>query len=238
MEKRVLTLGEEVREILGQLKGHMSLNQSMGLEPPRLSPQTLAYLEGGPSHPISLEDLREGIGDCRRCKLYQDRNTLVFGEGSSKARLVFVGEGPGREEDLEGRPFVGEAGRLLTRIIKAMGLSRESVYICNVVKCRPPNNRDPEEDEIGSCLPFLKRQLSLIQPDVICALGRIAAQTLLGKEFRITRERGKWHSFMDIPMMPTYHPAYLLRNPSAKREVWEDVQEIMRHLGMEVKRDG
>lgn len=238
MGKGVLTPEEEVKEIIGQLKNHIGLNQSMGLEPPRLSPQARAYLEGGPSQPISLEDLREDIGDCRRCKLYWERNTLVFGEGASKARLVFVGEGPGREEDLAGRPFVGEAGRLLTKIIKAMGLSRESVYICNVVKCRPPNNRDPEEDEIESCLPFLKRQLNLIQPDVICALGRVAAQALLGKDFRITRERGKWQSFMDIPMMPTYHPAYLLRNPSAKREVWEDIKEIMRHLGLEVKRDG
>ncbi len=238
MGKGILTVEEEVKEIIGQLKNHMSLNRSMGLEPPRLSSQARAYLDGGSSQPISLEDLREDIGDCRRCKLYQDRNTLVFGEGSSKARLVFVGEGPGREEDLVGRPFVGEAGRLLTKIIEAMGLSRESVYICNVVKCRPPKNRDPEGDEIESCLPFLKRQLSLIQPDVICALGRVAAQALLGKEFLITRERGKWQSFMDIPMMPTFHPAYLLRNPTAKREVWEDIQEIMRHLGMEVTRDG
>jgi uracil-DNA glycosylase family 4 len=238
MEKRDLSLQEELTEIMGQLKTHIAYNQSIGLEPPRLSPQAIAYLEGGPIQPTSLEDLREDIGDCRRCKLYQDRTNLVFGDGAPKARLVFVGEGPGREEDLEGRPFVGEAGRLLTRIIKAMELTRESVYICNVVKCRPPNNRDPEADEIDSCLPFLKRQLSLIQPDVICALGRVAAQSLLGKEFRITRERGKWHSFMDIPLMPTYHPAYLLRNPTAKREVWEDIQEIMRHLGLEVKRDG
>jgi uracil-DNA glycosylase len=238
MEKRVLSLQEEVKEIIGQVKTHIAYNQSFGLEPSRLSPQAIAYLEGGSIQPTSLEDLREDIGDCRRCKLYQDRTNLVFGEGAPKARLVFVGEGPGREEDLEGRPFVGEAGRLLTRIIKAMGLTRESVYICNVVKCRPPNNRDPEADEIESCLPFLKRQLNLIQPDVICALGRVAAQALLGKEFRITRERGKWHSFMDIPMMPTYHPAYLLRNPTAKREVWEDIQEIMRHLGLEVKSDG
>ena len=238
MEKRDLSLQKELSEIMGQVKTHIAYNQSIGLEPPRLSPQTMAYLEGGPIQPTSLEDLREDIGDCRRCKLYQDRTNLVFGEGTPKARLVFVGEGPGREEDLEGRPFVGEAGRLLTRIIKAMGLTRESVYICNVVKCRPPNNRDPEAEEIDSCLPFLRRQLSLIQPDVICALGRVAAQSLLGKAFRITRERGKWHAFMDIPLMPTYHPAYLLRNPTAKREVWEDIQEIMRHLGLEVKRDG
>jgi uracil-DNA glycosylase family 4 len=238
MEKRNLSLQEEFSEIMGQVKAHIANNQSIGLDPPRLSPQATAYLEGGPIQTTSLEDLREDIGDCRRCKLYQDRTNLVFGEGASKARLVFVGEGPGREEDLEGRPFVGEAGRLLTRIIEAMGLTRESVYICNVVKCRPPNNRDPEADEIDRCLPFLKRQLSLIQPDVICALGRVAAQSLLGKEFRITRERGNWHSFMDIPLMPTYHPAYLLRNPTAKREVWEDIQEIMRHLGLEVRKDG
>lgn len=238
MEKRDLSLQEEFKDIMGQLKARMILNQSLGLEPPRLSSQAIAYLEGGPIQATSLEDLREDIGDCRRCRLYQGRTNLVFGEGTPKARLVFVGEGPGREEDLEGRPFVGEAGRLLTKIIKAMGLTRESVYICNVVKCRPPNNRDPEVDEIESCLPFLKRQLSLIQPDVICTLGRVAAQSLLGKEFRITRERGKWHSFIDIPLMPTYHPAYLLRNPTAKREVWEDIQEIMRHLGLEVKKDG
>ncbi len=127
MGKGILTVEEEVKEIIGQLKNHMSLNQSMGLEPPRLSPQARAYLDGGPTQPISLENLREDIGDCRRCKLYQERTTLVFGEGSSKARVVFVGEGPGREEDQVGRPFVGEAGRLLTRIIEAMGLSRESV---------------------------------------------------------------------------------------------------------------
>ena len=238
MEKRVLSLREEVKEIIGQLKTHMTVNQSFGLEPLRLSPQAVAYLEGGPVQPTSLEALREDIEDCRRCKLNRHRTNQVFGEGSPKARLVFVGEGPGRDEDLEGRPFVGEAGRLLTRIIKAMGLTRESVYICNAVKCRPPNNRDPEEDEIESCLPFLKRQIHLIQPGVICTLGRVAAQALLGQEFRITRERGKWHSFMDIPMMPTYHPAYLLRNPAAKREVWKDVQEIMRYLGLEVKNDG
>ena len=152
MGKGILTREEEVKEIIGQLKDHIRLNQAMGLEPPRLSPQAHAYLEGGSSQTMSLGDLREDIGDCRRCKLYQDRNTLVFGEGSSEARLVFVGEGPGREEDLAGRPFVGEAGRLLTKIIGAMGLQRESVYICNVVKCRPPHNRDPEEDEIGSYL--------------------------------------------------------------------------------------
>jgi uracil-DNA glycosylase family 4 len=228
---------EEFREIVSQLRKLMVANMEMGLEAPTLSTSTLNYLDSRPSDFASLEDLRNYIGDCKRCKLGDGRTNLVFGEGSPKAGLVFVGEGPGREEDHAGYPFVGEAGRLLTKIIKAMGLSREEVYICNVVKCRPPKNRDPKEDEIETCLPFLKAQLNLIRPQVVCTLGRIAAQTLLGREFKITRERGRWHSFMDIPLMPTYHPAYLLRNPSAKRQVWDDIQKIMKHLGLEVRKD-
>jgi DNA polymerase len=150
---------------------------------------------------------------------------------------VFVGEGPGREEDIIGRPFVGDAGKLLTKIIKnGMGLTREEVYICNVVKCRPPGNRDPENDEIETCLPFLKQQLGIIKPEVICILGRIAGQALLGGDFKITHKRGVWHSYMDIPVMPTYHPAYIIRNPSRERElkgqVWEDIKKIMKHLGL------
>jgi len=233
-----LRLAEEFREIIGHLKKRMMANMEMGLDPPTLSPSTLNYLQTGSSHLGSLKDLRGHLGDCKRCKLCHARSNLVFGEGAHEARLVFVGEGPGREEDLEGKPFVGEAGRLLDRIITAMGLTREAVYICNVVKCRPPDNRDPESDEIEACIPFLKRQLALIRPEVICALGRVAVQALLGKNFKITRERGKWLSFMDIPLMPTYHPAYLLRNPSAKRQVWGDVQEIMKRMGLEVKKDG
>ena len=151
--------------------------------------------------------------------------------------MGFVGEGPGRDEDLAGLPFVGEAGKLLTKIVAAMGLTREEVYICNVVKCRPPKNRDPEEDEVETCLPFLKEQINLIKPQVICVLGRIAGQSLLGKEFKITRERGSWYTFMETPLMPTFHPAYLLRNPSAKRQVWEDIKKVMKRLGLEVKKD-
>jgi len=232
-----LSLEEEFREILGQVRHHLMVNRDMGLEPPTLSSSAREYLGTGTLHMGSLEDLRTFIGDCMRCRLHKGRNKLVFGEGSPEARLVFVGEGPGMEEDLGGRPFVGEAGRLLTRIIEAMGLTRDSVYIANVVKCRPPKNRDPEADEIKTCLPFLKMQLSLIKPEVICTLGRIAAQALLGGEFTITPERGKWRSFMDIPLMPTFHPAYLLRHSSAKREVWEDVKKIMRHMGLEVKKN-
>jgi uracil-DNA glycosylase len=185
----------------------------------------------------SLVALRAFIGDCQRCKLHRGRNNLVFGEGSPRAKLVFVGEGPGREEDIIGRPFVGDAGKLLTKIIEnGMGLTREEVYICNVVKCRPPGNRDPENDEIETCLPFLKQQLGIIKPEVICILGRIAGQALLGGDFKITHKRGVWHSYMDIPVMPTYHPAYIIRNPSRERElkgqVWEDIKKIMKHLGL------
>ncbi|MFH1349487.1 MAG: uracil-DNA glycosylase [Pseudomonadota bacterium] len=229
---------KELIEIVGHLKNLLFAHMEMGLEPPPLSSSSLDYLLRRPSSPLnSLEELRAFIGDCKRCKLSHGRMNLVFGEGSPKARLVFVGEGPGREEDQEGRPFVGEAGKLLTRIINAMGLSRDEVYICNVVKCRPPNNRDPEEDEIKTCIPFLKRQLDLIRPQVICTLGRVAAQGLLEKKVKITQERGRWHRYKDAPVMPTYHPAYLIRNPSAKRPVWEDVQEIMKHLGLEVKKN-
>jgi len=237
MGSRVINPDEELKDIIGHLRNLMVIDRDMGLEPPTLSPSSLGYLKTGPAHLHSLEDLRDFVGECKRCKLCHGRTHLVFGEGSAKARLVFVGEGPGREEDLAGKPFVGEAGRLLSKIIEnGMGLKREEVYICNVVKCRPPRNRDPETDEIEACLPFLKQQLRIISPEVICTLGRVPAQALLGRGFRVTQERGRWYSFLDIPVMPTYHPAYLLRNPAAKREVWEDAQEIMRTMGLEVNR--
>jgi uracil-DNA glycosylase family 4 len=236
MGSRVMSPNQELRDIVGHLRNLIVMDREMGLDPPTLSPSSLDYLAKRPAQLNSLEALRDFVGDCKRCKLCHGRTHLVFGEGSAKARLVFVGEGPGREEDLAGRPFVGEAGRLLTKIIEnGMGLKREEVYICNVVKCRPPQNRDPEEDEIEACLPFLKEQLRIISPEVICTLGRIPAQALFSREFRITRERGRWYSFLDIPVMPTYHPAYLLRNPAAKREVWADAQEIMRTMGLEVE---
>ncbi|MFH1488641.1 MAG: uracil-DNA glycosylase [Pseudomonadota bacterium] len=237
MEQGPLSPRDEIRAVVGQLKELMIAHREMGLDPPSLSASSLDYLNKGPAGRLSLESLREFIGDCRRCKLSAGRTSLVFGEGSPRARLVFVGEGPGQEEDRMGRPFVGEAGKLLDKIIQAMGLSRKAVYICNVVKCRPPKNRDPEPDEIAACVPFLKAQLRLIGPEVICVLGRIAGQVLFGEDFKISHERGKWRHFMDIPVMPTYHPAYLLRNPSSKREVWDDVQKIMGRLGLEVKRN-
>jgi uracil-DNA glycosylase len=226
----------ELKEIVGHAKRYLAAGAEMGLDPPGISFRAPEPAENRPSQIGTLEALRDFIGDCRRCKLWEGRTRLVFGEGSPRARLVFVGEGPGRDEDAEGRPFVGEAGKLLTKIIEnGMGLNREDVYICNVVKCRPPKNRVPERDEVASCIPFLKRQLEIIRPEVICALGLTAAQSLLGRPFTMNRERGTWVSYQDIPMMPTYHPAYLLRNPSAKRQVWEDVQKIMKLMKLEVK---
>jgi DNA polymerase len=181
----------------------------------------------------TLPDLRAHIGDCRRCKLAGGRTNLVFGVGNPEADLMFVGEGPGYDEDIKGEPFVGRAGQLLTEIItKGMKLRREDVYIANVVKCRPPGNRNPEPDEIASCIPFLSRQIALVRPRVIVALGTFAAQTLLSVRTPITRMRGTWHDYQGIKVMPTFHPAYLLRNPSDKRLVWEDIKQVMGELGL------
>jgi DNA polymerase len=179
---------------------------------------------------VTLNEAREDLGDCRRCPLADTRRNIVFGEGNSDAELVFVGEAPGGDEDMQGRPFVGRAGQLLTKIIVAMGLKREDVYICNILKCRPPGNRNPLPEEIAACEPFLIRQLEAIKPKVICALGSFAARTLLKKDVPITALRGHFHDYQGIPLMPTYHPAYLLRNPEAKKPVWEDVQKIMELL--------
>ena len=181
----------------------------------------------------TLEAIRADLGDCQRCKLTHGRKRIVFGEGDPHARLVFVGEGPGGDEDRQGRPFVGAAGQLLTKIINAMHLDRESVYICNIIKCRPPGNRNPEPDEIKACLPFLHRQIAAVGPDFICALGSVAARILLDTDQPISRLRGRFHRFEGIAVMPTFHPAFLLRNPHRKREVWEDVKQLMHAMGLE-----
>nr|WP_320115626.1 uracil-DNA glycosylase [uncultured Desulfuromonas sp.] len=181
----------------------------------------------------SLEEIRQELGDCQRCGLAHDRKHIVFGSGNPHAELVFVGEGPGRDEDEQGVPFVGEAGRLLERILFAMGFERDQVYICNVVKCRPPQNRNPQPDEIAACEPFLKQQLASLQPRVIVALGKFAAQTLLQQQTPISRLRGTWAEYEGIAVMPTYHPAYLLRNPGGKRDVWEDMKAVMLRLAQE-----
>jgi uracil-DNA glycosylase len=179
-----------------------------------------------PLSPMSLESIRAEMGDCRRCGLHAKRTQIVFGTGTPRAKLVFVGEAPGRDEDLQGAPFVGAAGQLLTKIIQAIQLTREEVYITNIIKCRPPGNRNPAPGEISACEPFLIRQLQTIRPKLICALGTFAAQTLLKTDERISALRGRFHAYQGIPLMPTYHPAFLLRNPERKRDVWEDVKKI------------
>jgi uracil-DNA glycosylase family 4 len=178
----------------------------------------------------TVPDVQNALGDCRRCSLCETRTNLVFGEGNVRAGLVFVGEAPGADEDSQGRPFVGKAGQLLTRIIVAMGLQRQDVYICNILKCRPPGNRNPRPEEIAACEPFLIRQIQAIGPKIICALGTFSAHTLLKTDVPISLLRGRFHRYQGIPLMPTYHPAYLLRNPAAKKQVWEDVQKIMKEL--------
>ncbi len=194
--------------------------------PPASAPATPAIRR-------SLEEIRAEIGACQRCKLGKTRTNLVFGVGNPKAELVFVGEGPGADEDAQGIPFVGKAGQLLTKMIEAMGFSRDDVYICNVVKCRPPGNRNPEPDEIEACEPFLKAQLASLSPKVIVALGKFAAQTLLRDTTAITRLRGNWREYCGIRLMPTFHPAYLLRSPAEKAKAWEDLKLVMKVFGKE-----
>jgi uracil-DNA glycosylase len=185
----------------------------------------------------TLDRIRTDITPtCTRCKLHKARTQIVFGVGNPKAQLVFVGEGPGRDEDEQGEPFVGRAGKLLTQMIEAMNLRREDVYICNVVKCRPPENRLPEKDEIATCSPYLYRQLGVIAPKVICCLGACSAQTLLETTQGISRFRGEWFDYRGAKLIATYHPAYLLRNPAAKGEVWKDLQKVMAVLGLQPKR--
>ncbi len=199
------------------------------------APPRSLFADPGIGQAASLEALRAHIGDCQRCKLGGGRTNLVFGVGNPQADLMFVGEGPGRDEDLKGEPFVGKAGQLLTEIItKGMKLERSDVYIANVVKCRPPENRNPEPDEIERCMPFLWRQIELVEPRVIVALGTFAAQTLLGVRTPITRMRGVWHEHRGIKVMPTFHPAYLLRTPGDKKLVWADIKVVMAELGLPV----
>jgi len=179
----------------------------------------------------ALLAIREDVGECDRCKLGPGRTKLVFGVGNASAELMFVGEGPGADEDQQGEPFVGRAGQLLTKMIEAMGYRRDDVYIANVVKCRPPGNRDPEPDEIAACEPFLKAQIAAVRPKVLVALGRFAVQTLLRDPTPITRQRGRWRDYEGVRLMPTFHPAYLLRNPPEKAKAWQDLQLVMKELG-------
>lgn len=182
---------------------------------------------------VSLEDLREQVASCRSCRLCATRKQTVFSDGNPAARLVFIGEAPGADEDAQGVPFVGRAGQLLTKMIESgMGLSRRDVYICNVLKCRPPENRNPEPDEVAACRPFLEGQIARVRPEVIVGLGKFACQFLLGTEEGMTRIRGRWGEYRGVPVMPTYHPSFLLRQPERKKETWADLQKVMAKLGL------
>ncbi len=224
---------DELLKLTRQAREHLQwIERGGGVAVPKGSAKPAARAPS-PSPSVSGKSLamvREELGDCQRCKLAPQRKNIVFGIGSPDAPLVFVGEAPGGEEDRTGEPFVGAAGQLLTKMIQAMGLSREEVYICNILKCRPPGNRNPEPDEIEQCEPFLKKQLAAIRPRMIVALGKFAAQCLLRSDAPISRLRGRFQTYEGIPLMPTFHPAFLLRNPDAKREVWADLKLVMAEL--------
>jgi uracil-DNA glycosylase family 4 len=215
---------ESLHEIIADLKLYLEYLKKMGIDSIFVSDNSSE--EDSQLKAQTLEEVRKELGDCQRCKLHRTRHTIVFGEGNEKARLMFIGEGPGYDEDVQGRPFVGKAGQLLTKIIQSIRLQREEVYIANIIKCRPPQNRNPEPDEIRSCYPFLLKQIQAIQPKIICALGTFAAQTLLDTQAKITALRGRIFELEGIKVFPTYHPAFLLRNPERKREVWEDMKQI------------
>ena len=232
---------QEFLDIVAQVRAHLDYRRALGVS---FVEKTAAVSPQAGVHPIAptietysvsqstrLAAVREELGDCIRCKLHKGRKNIVFGEGNPNAVLVFVGEGPGQEEDLQGKPFVGAAGQLLTDIIvKGMQLKREDVYICNIVKCRPPGNRNPEPDEVEACEPFLIKQLQAINPKIIIGLGNVAVKTLLKTKEGITSLRGNWKTYQGIPLMPTFHPAYLLRTPSDKKLVWEDIKKVIAEL--------
>lgn len=225
---------EELRRLVGGLRTNLALRGRSGTIGVPVAPtrRRVAPALAPPlsARPAALSVVREELGDCQRCKLSAGRKNLVYGVGNPRAHLVFVGEGPGADEDEQGEPFVGKAGQLLTKMIEAMGYARHDVYICNVVKCRPPGNRNPEPDEIAACEPFLKKQLGAIGPRMIVALGKFAAQCLLRDETPISRLRGNFRSYEGIALMPTFHPAYLLRDPTKKKEAWDDLKAVLASL--------
>ncbi len=246
------SMNPNVRDLIGDIKSYLEYLKRLGIteyplsesrnekmDPSSVSPGVVTVQEGvlpyrqamSPQSRVSnLEEIRSELGNCQRCKLGRTRRTLVFGEGNSKTSLMLIGEGPGYDEDVQGKPFVGRAGQLLTKILQAIAIQRDEVYITNIIKCRPPQNRNPEPGEIESCYPFLLKQIQAIQPRIICALGTFAAQTLLKTNGKITSLRGRAYTFSGIQIFPTYHPAYLLRNPEKKREVWEDMKKIAKVL--------
>ena len=210
-----------LNNVLKAIKNYFELEKQSGQS---------EYIFSSHKKPNGIQSFREEVSRCAKCGLSKTRHNVVFGEGNENAELMFVGEAPGYDEDMQGKPFVGKAGMLLTKIIEAMGLKREDVYICNILKCRPQENRNPLPEEISQCIEYLYKQIDHIKPKVICGLGKFASQTLLSSEVSITRLRGNWQEARGIKMMPTFHPAYLLRNPSGKKLVWEDMKKIMEEL--------
>jgi DNA polymerase len=219
-------MGDETQRLIRQFETHLRWLERQGVQGlpvgqvEKTAPEPAAQV-------LTLQVIREELGECTRCKLHTGRKTIVFGVGDPHAKLMFIGEGPGYDEDQQGEPFVGKAGQLLNKMISAMNLRREDVYIGNVVKCRPPQNRNPEPDEIEACEPFLRKQIDAIAPRILVALGKFAAQTLLRSDAPISALRGRWHSYQGIQLMPTFHPAFLLRSPDKKREAWNDLQLVM-----------
>jgi DNA polymerase len=226
----------ELRELVVHLKAWLEFQSRLGWAgvPGEKAPPPERERTTGQTV-FTLTEIREELGDCRRCKLSPSRTNIVFGTGSAQAELMFIGEGPGEEEDLQGLPFVGAAGQVLNNLLSKLGLRREEVYIANIVKCRPPRNRDPEADEIAQCLPFLKKQIKSIRPKVIVTLGKVAAQALLETAIPVTKLRGKWQRFGEIPVMPTFHPSYLQRFPRERQKTWEDMQQVMELLASQAE---
>lgn len=227
-------MSEELKEIVDAAEQHLMYYKTLGVK-------ELPAQKVGGQEPLSktetLEDIRADIGECTRCRLHLGRTHIVFGEGNPHAALMFVGEGPGRDEDIQARPFVGRAGQLLTKIIEAMKFGRSDVYIANIVKCRPPDNRQPMPDEAAMCGQFLYRQIAVVNPKVIVCLGSVATQYLLQTDKKISSLRGHFTEWRDIQVMPTYHPAYLLRNPEMKKEVWRDMKKVIAYLKDGHKKD-
>jgi uracil-DNA glycosylase family 4 len=222
---------QELQELMGGLETWLRFQRRLGwLGVPKAEEAPATPTRGPRADRPTLAEIREEMGDCQRCKLGRGRTNLVFGEGSPQARLMFVGEAPGAEEDLQGRPFVGPAGQLLNNLLNKLGLRREDVYIANVVKSRPPGNRDPEPDEVAACLPFLIKQIESIRPAVIVTLGAVATNHLLKTNAPITKLRGNWQKFQNIKVMPTFHPSYLLRSPRERHKTWDDMQQVMEYL--------
>lgn len=225
---------KELWEIAKNLKSYVEAEKSAGIENlivlGRGAPAAGNKPEGSKAE--LLASVKKEVFSCRRCPLYKTKRNYVFSDGDPQARLMFIGEAPGEDEDIQGVPFVGRAGKLLTKMIEAMGLRRQDVYICNVIKCRPPNNRAPLPDEVTACKGYLLRQIDIISPKVICCLGKHSAQALLETEIFITKIRGSEFDFNGATLIPTYHPAYLLRNPSAKKEVWLDLKKIIKILSL------